>query len=180
LREALLLGGLNPAHWIQSSCRATLTLKIETSPQIHVRTLLVDDFPPFRRFLCSTLQQRPQIHIIGESGDGIEAVEMARELQPDLILLDISLPQINGLDAARRIRIVSPNSKVLFVTLNGETGVMQKAFEAGASGYIIKTDAPRELFLAIDTVVQGERFVGARLAAFDSPEASWEARIEPD
>ena len=69
---------------------------------------MVDDYDPFRRFICSTLRKRPELQIVGEVSDGLEAVQKAEELQPDLIVLDIGLPSLNGIEAARRIRILSP------------------------------------------------------------------------
>src|SRR5271170_4203313 len=81
-----------------------------------IRVLVVDDYEPFRQFICSTLRKRPELQIVGEVSDGLEAVQKAQELQPDLIVLDIGLPTLNGIEAARRIRSVSPESKILFVS----------------------------------------------------------------
>jgi CheY-like chemotaxis protein len=78
-----------------------------------VRVLVVDDFAPFRRYVCSALQNQLKLHVIGEVSDGLEAVQRAQQLQPDLILLDIGLPTLNGIEAARRVREVSPTSKIL-------------------------------------------------------------------
>ena len=97
---------------------------------------------------------------------------MAQELQPDLILLDISIPQLNGIEAAKRIRVLSPQSKILFITLSSDVRVIQTAFDAGAAGYVVKTDAPREVLPAIDATLRGERFVSARFAEAFSPEAT--------
>jgi DNA-binding NarL/FixJ family response regulator len=81
-----------------------------------VRVLVVDDYEPFRRFVCSTLRKRPELQIIGEASDGLEAVHKAEDMQPDLIVLDIGLPTLDGIEAARRIRKLSPQSKILFVS----------------------------------------------------------------
>ena len=81
-----------------------------------LRVLIVDDFEPWRRFLRSTLQKLSQLRIIGEESDGLSALHSAEQLKPDLILLDIGLPKVNGIEAARRIRGVSPNSKILFAS----------------------------------------------------------------
>ena len=81
-----------------------------------IRILVVEDHEPFRRFVCSTLAKRPEMHIVAEATDGLEAVQKAEELQPDLILFDVGLPKLNGIEAARRIRTVSPESKILFVS----------------------------------------------------------------
>jgi DNA-binding NarL/FixJ family response regulator len=132
-----------------------------------IRILVAEDFEPFRKFLSSTLQNRPQLQIICEVGDGLEAVHKAEELQPDLILLDIGLPTVNGIEAARRIREVSPKSKIVFISQELSTDVVQEAFSLGASGYVVKTDAGSELLTAATAVLRGERFVGRRFAGHD-------------
>ncbi|MGA9813310.1 MAG: response regulator transcription factor, partial [Terriglobales bacterium] len=81
-----------------------------------VRVLVVEDYEPFRRSVCSMLETRPELQVIGEVSDGLEAVYQAEKLQPDLIVLDIGLPLQNGIEAARQIRELSPNSKVLFLS----------------------------------------------------------------
>ena len=129
-----------------------------------IRVLVVDDFEPFRRFVCSTLQNNLELPTILEASDGVEAVELAQALQPHLILLDIGIPKLNGIDAARRIRELSPQSKILFVSQESSVEVVQGAFSAGASGYVVKLDAGRELLNAVRAVLRGERFVGHRLA----------------
>jgi CheY-like chemotaxis protein len=78
-----------------------------------VRVLVIEDYEPFRRLICSTLRRRPELQIVGETADGLEAVQKAEELQPDLVVLDIGLPSLNGIEAARRIRKLSPESKIL-------------------------------------------------------------------
>jgi CheY-like chemotaxis protein len=83
-----------------------------------VRILVVEDFEPFRRFVCATLQARPEWQVIAEASDGLQAVQKAEELKPDLILLDIGLPGLNGIEAARRIRKLSINSKIVLVSAN--------------------------------------------------------------
>ena len=95
-----------------------------TSP---IRVLVVDDYQPWRRFVCLTLQIRPELQVIGEVSDGLEAVKKAQELQPDLIVLDIGLPTLNGIEAARRIREVSPEAKILFVSENRSWDITEEA-----------------------------------------------------
>ena len=128
------------------------------------RILIVDDYEPFRGFLCSTLQNRSELKVIGEVSDGLEAVQQAQELQPDLILLDIGLPGLNGIAAARRIREASPASKILFVSENRSADIAEAALSTGAGGYIVKSDAAGELLPAVNTVLQDRRFVSASLA----------------
>ena len=127
-----------------------------------VRVLVVDDFEPFRRFICSTLEKRPELHIVSEVSDGLEAVHEAEELRPDLILLDIGLPSLNGIEAARRIRKVSSESKILFISPESSADVVRVALGMGALGYIVKTDAGIELLEAVNAVLRGEMFVGRR------------------
>jgi DNA-binding NarL/FixJ family response regulator len=123
---------------------------------------VADDYEPFLRFLSSTLHYRPDVQVICEVSDGLEAVQKAKELQPDLLLLDIGLPRLNGIEAARRIRTVSPRSKILFVSQESSSEMVEEALRLGASGYIIKSDAGSELASAVDAVLRGERYVGTR------------------
>src|SRR6201984_2604385 len=129
-----------------------------------VRVLVVEDSEPFRRFICSMLGKRPELQIIGEVSDGLEAVQRGEELQPDLILLDIGLPSLNGIDAARRIRKVAPHSKILFVSQESSTDVAQEALGLGALGYVVKAYAGRELLVAVEAVGQGREVVSGGLA----------------
>jgi DNA-binding NarL/FixJ family response regulator len=129
-----------------------------------VRVLVVEDSEPFRRFICSMLGKRPELQIIGEVSDGLKAVHKAQELQPDLILLDIGLPTLNGIDAARRILKVAPHSKILFVSQESSADVAQEALDLGALGYVVKAHAGRELLVAVEALHQGREFVSAGLA----------------
>jgi DNA-binding NarL/FixJ family response regulator len=128
-----------------------------------VRVLVVDDYEPFRRFVCSMLKRRPALQVIGEASEGSEAAQQAEELQPDLILLDVGLPILNGIDVARRIRKLSPGSKIIFVSQESSADVVQEAFLLGALGYVVKIGAGSELLTAVDAVLRGRRFVSATL-----------------
>jgi DNA-binding NarL/FixJ family response regulator len=127
-----------------------------------VRVLLVEDFDPFRRFTRTTLQI--ELQIIAEVSDGLEAVNKAQELQPDLILLDIGLPGLNGIEAARRIRKLSPESKIIFVTQESSADVIEEAMNSGALGYVVKTQAASDLLAAVEAVREGRTFVSDGLA----------------
>ena len=129
-----------------------------------IRVLIVEDFEPWRRFISSELQKQSNLQAIGEVADGLEAVQLAEELQPDLILLDIGLPTIDGIEAARRIREVSPASRILFVSETRSVEIAEEALNTGAGGYVLKSDAGNELLAAIKAVLQGKRFVSASLA----------------
>jgi DNA-binding NarL/FixJ family response regulator len=128
-----------------------------------VRILVVDDFEPWRRFVFSMLKKEPELQIICEVSDGLEAVQKADQLHPDLILLDIGLPRLNGIEAARRIRKVAPKSKILFLSQESSADVAQEALSLGAWGYVIKAHAGSELLAAVEAVIQDRRFVSATL-----------------
>ena len=128
---------------------------------------MVEDYEPFRRFVRSTLQRSLDLQIIGEAADGLEAVRKAEELQPDLIVLDIGVPTLNGIEAARRIRKLCPASRILFVSQESSADVVQEAFSVGALGYVLKAHAGSELVAAVQAVCQGRRFICSRLAGHD-------------
>jgi DNA-binding NarL/FixJ family response regulator len=128
-----------------------------------VRILVVDDHEPFRRLVCATLEPRPELRVIGEAADGMQAVQKAEELQPDLILLDIGLPTPNGIEAAHRISRLVPAAKILFVSQENDTDVIAAALSNGAKGYLRKQNAGSELLTAVEAVLQGDRFVSEGL-----------------
>lgn len=136
------------------------------------RVLVVEDFEPFQKLIRSTLTKRPEFQVVGIAADGLEAVRKAEDLQPDLITLDIGLPSINGIEAARRIRKLSPNSKILFMSQESAAEVAQEAFACGAFGYVVKIHAERELLAAVDAVIQGRQFVGSGLSGLSLASAS--------
>jgi len=129
-----------------------------------IRIMVVDDFDDWRRFVVSLLQQIPTLRVISEVSDGLEAVRKAEELKPDLILLDIGLPGVNGIEAARRIiRLRPSNSKILFMSQESDPEVVQEALSV-ARGYLLKTDAVAELIAAVEAIVKGEPFLSGGLA----------------
>jgi DNA-binding NarL/FixJ family response regulator len=128
-----------------------------------VRILVVDDFEPWRRFVFSMLKKELELQVICEASDGLEAVQKAEQLRPDLILLDIGLPRLNGIEAARRIRKVAPKSKILFLSQESSADVAQEALSLGACGYVIKAHAGSELLAAVEAVIQDKQFVSAAL-----------------
>jgi DNA-binding NarL/FixJ family response regulator len=138
-----------------------------------LRVLVVDDFEPWRRFVSSTLRKQVDLQIVLEVSDGLDAVYSVEDLRPDLILLDIGLPTLNGIKAARRIHDLSPNSKILFLSEETSPDVAEAALEAGGTGYVVKSDAGRELLAAVKALSEGKRYVSARLvgqAFFPAPE----------
>jgi DNA-binding NarL/FixJ family response regulator len=137
-----------------------------------VRVLVVDDYEPFRRFVCATLGQRADFQVIGEASDGLEAVQKAEELQPDLIVLDIGLPTLNGIEAARRIRKLSPESKIIVLTQESSADVVQEVFSLGAPGYVVKAHAGSELLAAVEAVCQGRQFVSRGISGHNCTSAT--------
>jgi DNA-binding NarL/FixJ family response regulator len=123
-----------------------------------VRVLVVENFKPFRKFVCSILQETAEFSVAATASDGLEAIQKAEELQPDLILLDIGLPKLNGLEAAKRLCIVAPRAKILILSENNDPDVVEAAMSDGCSGYVLKSDAG-ELPPGMAKVLRGERFL---------------------
>jgi DNA-binding NarL/FixJ family response regulator len=136
------------------------------------RAIVVEDHEPFRRFVRSTLEKRTELRVIAEASDGLEAVQKAKELQPDLIVLDVGLPSLNGIEAARRIRKISPKSKILFLSQESSVDLIEEAFRLGALGYVIKAKAGSELLTAVSAVLRGETFASSRFAGHNLSRAS--------
>jgi DNA-binding NarL/FixJ family response regulator len=124
-----------------------------------IRIFVVDDFEPFRQFVCATLGERNDLQIVGEAADGLEGVQKAVELKPDLILMDIGLPSLNGLEAARKILELVPESKIIFLSQESSAELVQEALDLGAWGCVVKAKAASGLMLAVDAVILGKKFV---------------------
>lgn len=132
-----------------------------------VRILIVEDHEPFRRYSRSTIEQRGGFQVIGEASDGLEGIQKAKELQPDLIVLDIGLPKLNGLEAANEARRLVPFAKILFVSQEFSFDLVEAALRLGASGYVHKSRVQSDLFSAIESVLRGKYFVsGVMRGAF--------------
>ena len=129
-----------------------------------MRVLVAEDFAPFGEFIRSILGERPDVLVICEVTDGLETVQKAELLEPDLVLLDIGLPTLNGVDAARQIRKLAPESKVIFLSQESSCEVVQEALNSGAWGYVLKTSAAIDLLAAMDAVLEGRHFFSAELA----------------
>jgi DNA-binding NarL/FixJ family response regulator len=121
------------------------------------RVFVVDDFESFRQFVRLALAKRPELQIIGEAADGLEAVQKAVELKPDLIFLDVGLPTMNGIEAARQIRKLSPESKIIFLSQESSADVVEEALSTGAWGYVVKAKAGSQLLAAVDAVIAGKQ-----------------------
>ena len=128
-----------------------------------VRVLLADDYDPWRRCVSTLFLRQPQWKIVGEVSDGLEAVQKAQELKPDLILLDLSLPKLNGLEAANRIRHTVPATKIMFMTAYRDSDAMRTVLQNQAEGYVVKWEITRELLPAVEAVLEGRRFLSSQL-----------------
>ena len=134
-----------------------------------VRVLVVEDYVPFRQYIVSTLAKRNYLQVICEVSDGLEAIQKAQELEPDLILLDIGLPTLNGIEAAQQIRKLAPESKIVFVSQESDAEIVQQALSLSAWGYVVKANAESDLLAAVDAVCQGRQFVSGGLRDHASP-----------
>jgi DNA-binding NarL/FixJ family response regulator len=126
-----------------------------------IRILISDDYADWRRQVRLVLEARPEWQLVSEASDGLESVQKAQDLKPEIILLDIGLPKLNGIEAALRIRKLSPNSKIIFLSQNKDHDIFRAALGTGALGYVRKTDARRELLPAVDAVLRGEQFISS-------------------
>jgi DNA-binding NarL/FixJ family response regulator len=141
-------------------------------PLSSLRILVSDDYADWRRQVRLVLQARPEWQVISEASNGLDAVQKARDLKPEIILLDIGLPKLNGIEAAGRIRQLSPNSKIIFLSQNNDIDMVRAALNTGARGYVRKTDVKRELLPAVDAVLRGKQFVSSSLKGRDFADAS--------
>jgi DNA-binding NarL/FixJ family response regulator len=133
---------------------------MSSTPAKTFRILLIDDFAPWRERVRAGLQSRIEWQIVGEASDGPEGVRMAATLRPDLVLLDVGLPQLNGIEVARQIKTLSPQSKILFVSMEISPEIVQTAMESGGTGYLAKARAtPQRLSTAIESVLGSNTFL---------------------
>jgi DNA-binding NarL/FixJ family response regulator len=126
-----------------------------------IRVLVVDDFEPWRWSVCSMLKGQAALQVVAEATDGWEAIQRAQTLKPDLILLDLNLPKLNGMDAAARIHEVVPGARIIFLTSSNDKDVVRAALSTGAQGYVLKIDASMELLPAVAAVLGGNVFVSS-------------------
>ena len=141
----------------------------QSAVSMSIRILLVEDYEPFRRFVRTTLRKRPELQIVGEVSDGLEGVQKAEELKPDLILLDIGLPTLDGFEVARRIRKLVPESRIVFLSMEDSADLVQEALSMGARGYLEKARSAGEILAAVDAVCQGKQYVSAGLSGPQDP-----------
>ncbi|HUN25196.1 MAG TPA: response regulator transcription factor [Steroidobacteraceae bacterium] len=123
-----------------------------------VRILIADDHELIRRGLVAAVADRPEWTVVAEAANGRQAVELARKLNPHIVILDLTMPELNGLDAARQIRALAPATRILIVTAHESEQLVREVLEAGATGYVLKSDAGGVLVRAIDALLAGRSF----------------------
>ena len=133
--------------------------------QGRIRVLLVDDHTLFRQGIARLLRAEPDFEVVGEAGDGLEAIERAQALQPDVILMDVNMPRATGLEAARRIRQTCPQSKIVMLTISEVDATLFEAVKSGAQGYLLKDMEPQVLFETLRGVARAEASISPRMTA---------------
>lgn len=129
-----------------------------------LRILIADDHEIVRRGLRALLETQPDWEVAGEAVTGRQAVEEAKRLLPDLVIMDISMPEMNGLEATRQIRSALPKTEILVLTVHDSEQLVREVLEAGARGYVLKSDAGRELIAAVETLCQHKPFFTAKIS----------------
>ena len=132
--------------------------------KIGVRILVVEDYASWSHFLCSTLGQKQELRVVCVVSNGLDAVEKAKQLTPDLIMLDIGLPQLDGIQAARRILAFAPQSKIIFVSENRDLDIVEETLKTGACGYVLKSRAASDLLVAVEAVLAGGTFLSEHIS----------------
>jgi CheY-like chemotaxis protein len=140
-----------------------------------VRVLIVDDYEPFRRLIRSMLES-PSFEIVGEASDGLEAIQKATLVQPDLILLDIGLPNLTGLEVAKRVLALGPQARILFVSQDGSPDLVREALRVGGRGYVQKSRIGRDLLSAVRAVLGGTQFVSGGAGGYELGEGTGGAK----
>ena len=134
-------------------------MSIDPSPlKSPIRVFTVDDHPLLREGIAALVGAESDMELVAEASNGQEAIEKAKELKPDLVILDITMPVLNGLDAARQIRTFAPDLPILILSVHKSRQVVEEAKKIGVRGYVTKGEAIQKLLLAVDTVLQNETF----------------------
>lgn len=135
-----------------------------------IRVLIADDSQEWRGFISYLLAKDQRFEIVGEARDGAQALELATQTRPTLTLLDVHMPNLNGLDAARQILMLESKTRIIFVTGEADHDIVRTALEIGASGYVLKVHANTDLLIAIEAAINGNRFVSDGLFPDSSAE----------
>lgn len=128
-----------------------------------VRVLVIEDAEIWRKFILTLIQESPAYEVAAIAENGLDGVQKAKKLQPEIVLVDVGLPRLNGIEAARQIRKACPQIRIVFLTENTDPAVVTAAFEVGADGYVVKSDAHRELLLSLKLVQREKQFLSRRV-----------------
>lgn len=128
------------------------------------RILIVDDYAAWRNYVCSALAKEPQFEVVATVSDGQKALRTAQEFQPDIIILDVGLPGLNGIEVARSVLHLLPCPKILFLSEDSSPDIVQEALATGANGYVLKSHAASDLLAGVKAVLSGQVFVSQILA----------------
>ena len=126
--------------------------------------LVVDDHPVARKTICALLRTEPDFDVICDATNGAQATAQAKHFKPDVVVLDINMPGMNGLEAARQIKKAAPSAEILFLSQHAELETIRQAFRVGGRGYVVKSDAGRELISAVHAVLAKNRYLNERFA----------------
>lgn len=129
------------------------------------RIAIIEDHALFRAGLCSMISSKPDLEVIGEAGDGLEAIQLVREEQPTLILIDLSMPKLGGIEAIRQIKQLAPETKILVVSMHVTEKHLRAALKAGANGYLLKMADQDEFYVAIQAILSGRSYVSSDLTS---------------
>ena len=130
----------------------------------HYRIVLADDHQMFRRGVKRIIQENPELEVVGEASDGLQLLEIVKQSPPDMVIVDVSMPNLRGLEATREIKMTHPQVKVIILTMHKDKEYLYHALSAGAEGYLLKEDADVELFAAINAIRQGGSYISPLLA----------------
>jgi DNA-binding NarL/FixJ family response regulator len=147
---------------------------------MNLKILLCDDHALFREGLAALLARRPGWRVVAEAGDGAEAIQLAGQCKPDLAVLDASMPGVSGIEAAEGIRGVSPDTRIIALSMYSDAHYRQRMFDAGADAYVLKNEAGAHLEQAIDAVLRSETYVSPTLRERQAPEPQRSAELEQD
>ena len=128
------------------------------------RIILADDHTMFRQGIKNILEGAEDLEVVGEAGDGLNLLELLKKITPDMVILDISMPNLGGLEATREIKTISSDVKVLILTIHRDKEYVYHAISAGAQGYLLKEDADTELFAAVEKIRHGEHYISPLLS----------------
>ena len=145
------------------------------------RVVLADDHLLFREGMKRLIEEMPGVEVVGEAGDGLELLNLVKDLRPDMAIIDISMPNLRGIEATREIKMINPLTKVLILTMHKSKDYLYHSISAGAEGYLLKEDSDMELFSAIDKVRNGEIYVTRILAGELAEDLSqiYQGNIQP-